>query len=113
LEAYGAEECLLLQCVSFVGATSTAFSLDVESLRRILVEPLAILGKQGFTVETITVIGSPKHEISGSRLWQELRTRPAVRVSEVRLFASAVRSVEGWSVVRDEMFVPESFRWSF
>lgn len=63
LKAYGAEECLLLQCVSFVGAMSTAFSYDVEPLRRILDEQQAILEKQGFSVEARTVIGSPKHEI--------------------------------------------------
>lgn len=63
LKAYGAEQCLLLQCMSFTDATSTALSYHTSLLQKMLKEQKDILEKQGFTVETRTVVGAPKQEI--------------------------------------------------
>ncbi|MFN2357769.1 MAG: universal stress protein [Desulfotignum sp.] len=64
LTAYGAEQCLLLQCLSFGDAASTALSYDVEPLKQMLNEQKEILQKDGFVVEARTVYGSPKQEIN-------------------------------------------------
>lgn len=64
LQAYGAEHCLLLQCLSFSNAASTAYSYHTESLEGMLNEQKEILAKQGFTVEARIVVGTPKREIA-------------------------------------------------
>lgn len=63
LKTYGADRCLLLQCLSFGEVASTAFSYRTEPLEKMLEEQRALLEKQGFTVETRTVSGAPKKEI--------------------------------------------------
>jgi len=63
LRALGAEHCLLLQCISTASAASAALSYGTSSLEAMLDEQRAILGVQGFSVETRIVVGSPKQEI--------------------------------------------------
>jgi nucleotide-binding universal stress UspA family protein len=62
-KAYGAEQCLLLLCLSFSEAASTALSYRTEPLEEMLNEQKNILEQQGFTVEARTVVGTPKQEI--------------------------------------------------
>lgn len=64
LQAYGAEQCLLLQCLSFSNAASTAYSYHTEPLANLLHEQKKILEQQGFKVEARTVVGAPKREIN-------------------------------------------------
>ena len=64
LKTYGSRHCLLLQCLSFNAAASTALSYHTESLEEMLNEQKGILEKQGFDVEARTVVGTPKQEIA-------------------------------------------------
>lgn len=64
LKTYGARHCLLLQCLSFSDAASTALSYHTEPLDEMLNEQKGILEKQGFDVEARTVVGAPKQEIA-------------------------------------------------
>lgn len=64
LKDYGAENCLLLQCLSFADAASSAFSYDAEKLAELLKIQKDILEKQGFNVEVRSVVGAPKYEIN-------------------------------------------------
>lgn len=64
LKAYGAQHCLLLQCLSFSDAASTAYSYHTEPLEELLKEQKGILEKQGFEVEARSVVGAPKREIN-------------------------------------------------
>ncbi|MFO7965361.1 MAG: universal stress protein [Desulfobacterales bacterium] len=63
LKAFGGEECLLLQCLSFKDAASEALSYSTEKLEGMLNEQKKILEDQEFRVEARTVVGTPKHEI--------------------------------------------------
>lgn len=64
LKTYGARHCLLLQCLSFSDAASTALSYHTEPLEEMLNEQKGMLEKQGFNVEARTVVGAPKREIA-------------------------------------------------
>jgi nucleotide-binding universal stress UspA family protein len=64
LKAYGAEQCLLLQCLTFREAASTALSYHTEAIEGMLKEQKAILEKQGFTVEARSVVGAAKREVN-------------------------------------------------
>lgn len=64
LKAYGAKHCLLLQCLSFQEAGSTALSYTTASLEGMLTEQKRILEAQGFEVEARTVPGFAKQEIN-------------------------------------------------
>lgn len=64
LQAYGAQHCLLLQCLSFSDAASTAYSYSTEPQEKMLDEQKQILEQQGFQVEARTVVGVPKREIN-------------------------------------------------
>jgi len=63
LQAFGAKDCLLLQCLGFRDAASAALSYDTERLKEMLDEQKTILENQGFTVEARTISGTPKQEI--------------------------------------------------
>ena len=63
LEDFGAQQCLLLQCLTLTDAASTAFSYDTGPLEAMLAEQQQILERQGFSVETRTVVGSPRQQI--------------------------------------------------
>ncbi|MBE0599290.1 MAG: hypothetical protein IH614_18765 [Desulfuromonadales bacterium] len=63
LKAYGAKHCLLLQCLSFQEAASTALAYHTEPLEGMLIEQKTILEKEGFTVEARTVVGAPRQEV--------------------------------------------------
>lgn len=64
LQDFGAQECLLLQCLSFKDAASTAYSYHTEPLEELLSEQRTVLEEQGFKVEARTVVGAPKREIN-------------------------------------------------
>lgn len=64
LQDFGAKDCLLLQCLSFRDAASTAYSYHTEPLEELLKQQKALLEDQGFTVEVRTVVGAPKREIN-------------------------------------------------
>lgn len=64
LKDYGAEQCLLLQCLSLRDATSAALSYHTEPIEDMLKEQKDILEKQGFSVEARTVVGTAKREIN-------------------------------------------------
>lgn len=64
LRAFGAKECLLLQCLSVQEAASTAFSYRTDALESELREQTAILEQQGYKVEARVVPGFAKYEIS-------------------------------------------------
>jgi nucleotide-binding universal stress UspA family protein len=63
LKGCGAEQCLLLQCLSLGEAASMAFSYHAEPLAEMLSEQKGIIEKQGFTVEARNVVGAAKQEI--------------------------------------------------
>jgi len=62
--AFGAKECLLLQCLTYQEATSTAFSYNTDKLDKDLVAQREILEDQGFAVEVRVVPGFAKQEIN-------------------------------------------------
>lgn len=64
LKDYGAKQCLLLHCISFQEATSTALSYTTHNLEKPFNEQKAILEKLGFEVETRIATGSAKREIN-------------------------------------------------
>lgn len=64
LKAYGAKECLLLQCLSFQEAASMAIASDQAILKAELMEQKKILENHGFSVEPRTVVGFAKNEIN-------------------------------------------------
>jgi nucleotide-binding universal stress UspA family protein len=64
LKDYGAQECLLLQCLSFANAASTAYAYHAEPLEELLSGQQKLLEQQGFRVEARTVVGTPKREIN-------------------------------------------------
>ncbi|MCC5808083.1 MAG: universal stress protein [Opitutales bacterium] len=64
LKAYGAEHCLLLQCLTYREAASTALSYDTEPITGMLKKQKAILENVGFAVEARTVVGSAKREVA-------------------------------------------------
>ena len=63
LKAYGAEECLLLQCLNATEPTSSAVSYATNALKNLLQSQKETLEKQGYKVETRVVTGVPKKEI--------------------------------------------------
>ncbi len=89
LKAYGADHCLLLQCLSFAEMASTAFSYSTEPLEKMLGEQSVLLEKQGFTVEARTVTGAPKKEI--------------VRLANTEGYDLIVIGTQGHSVVEDKL----------
>lgn len=64
LKEYGAEECLLLQCLSFTEAASTAYSYHTAPLEESLTRQKIALEQEGFRVEARNVVGTPKREIN-------------------------------------------------
>lgn len=89
LKAYGAEHCLLLQCLSFGDAASTALSYNTQALQEMLAQQEEILSKQGFKVETRTVLGIPKQEI--------------IRIAAAEDYALIVVGAQGRSLVQDKL----------
>lgn len=63
LRAFGTEHGLLLQCLSYGDAASAAYAYDAHPHERLLAEQQAALERQGFTVESRTVVGPPRREI--------------------------------------------------
>jgi nucleotide-binding universal stress UspA family protein len=66
LKAYGADDCLLLLCLSMQESTSIALSYtdSTDKLEAILQEQKTLLEKQGFRVEARTVSGHAKKEVN-------------------------------------------------
>jgi nucleotide-binding universal stress UspA family protein len=64
LRTFGAKRCLLLQCLSFQQAASTALSYTTAHLESALREQKEILERQGFEVEARIVPGFAKLEIN-------------------------------------------------
>ncbi len=64
LRAFGARECLLLQCVSALEGASTALSYTTEYLEANMAEQKRALEEQGFSVEAHVAFGPPKTEIN-------------------------------------------------
>jgi nucleotide-binding universal stress UspA family protein len=89
LKALGAEQCLLLQCLGFSEAASTALSYHTEPLERMLDEQKDILEKQGFRVETRTVVGTARQEI--------------VRIAAEEDYALIVVGTQGRSLVGEKL----------
>lgn len=63
LKAYGAKECLLMQCLSLQQVGSIALSYTTSILESNLQSQREIIEKQGLKVETRIVPGMPKKEI--------------------------------------------------
>jgi nucleotide-binding universal stress UspA family protein len=89
LKAYGAEQCLLLQCLSFSEAASTALSYHTDPLEEMLNEQKNILEEQGFSVETRTVVGVPKQEI--------------IRIAAKEDYSLIVVGAQGQSLVEERL----------
>jgi nucleotide-binding universal stress UspA family protein len=64
LKAYGAKQCLLLQCLSLQEVSSVAASYTTAPIEGMLKEQKQILEQQGFTVETRILPGFAKREIN-------------------------------------------------
>lgn len=89
LQAYGAEQCLLLQCLSLKDAVSAAYSSHSESMDEMLVEQKGLLEKQGFAVEARTIAGSAKQEIN--------------RIAVEEQYALIVVGTQGESLTRERL----------
>lgn len=89
LKAYGAEQCLLLQCISFADGLSTALSYNVDQVKSMLEDQKIILEKQGFVVESRAVFGSPKKEI--------------VRIAVKEDYGLIVVGAQGQSLVEEKL----------
>jgi len=63
LQAYGAKECLLMQCLPLQQIDSNAPTYPTSVIESNLQSQREIIEKQGFTVETRIVPGLPKREI--------------------------------------------------
>lgn len=64
LQAYGAKQALLLQCLTLQEVGSTGLSYTTKHLEELLGEQKVILEKQGFEVEARVVPGFAKREIN-------------------------------------------------
>ncbi len=64
IKYYGAKQCLLLLCLSWQEAGSTALSYHTDFIESHLHQQKKILEKQGFEVETRIVTGSAKRMIN-------------------------------------------------
>lgn len=64
LKNYGADHCLLLQCLSPQEFDSAVFAYDANVLNDILKQQKEIVEKQGFSVETRIISGDTKHELN-------------------------------------------------
>lgn len=64
LKVFGAKQCLLLQCLSFQEAASTALSYSTARQENTLHEQQKVLEAQGFEVESRIVPGFAKLEIN-------------------------------------------------
>lgn len=64
LKAFGAKQCLLLQCLSLQQAASTALSYSTAPLEGLLHEQQKILEEQGFEVESRIIPGFAKVEVN-------------------------------------------------
>jgi nucleotide-binding universal stress UspA family protein len=64
LRAYGAEECLLLQCLSIQETSSLALSYTINVLEGMLRDLKEILAEQGYIVETRIIPGIAKNEVN-------------------------------------------------
>ncbi len=64
IKKFGAQKCLLLQCLSFQEASSVAFSYSQDFLKNDLQSQKEILENEGFEVETRVVTGFAKREIN-------------------------------------------------
>ncbi|HPU84763.1 MAG TPA: universal stress protein [Candidatus Latescibacteria bacterium] len=89
LKAYGAKECLLLQCLSLQEVGSVALSYTTAFLENSLNEQKEVLEKQGFAVET--------------RIVPRLATREINRVAEKEDYSLIVIGSQGHSMVREAL----------
>lgn len=64
LRAFGAEQCLLLQCLNLQEASAMAFSYSTAAEETVLRTQQAALERQGFQVETRIVPGFAKTEVN-------------------------------------------------
>lgn len=64
LRAFGAEQCLLLQCLNLQEASAMAFSYSTSTEEAILQTQQAALERQGFRVESRIVPGFAKTEVN-------------------------------------------------
>ena len=89
LKVYGAEQCLLLQCLTISEAASTAISYNTEPIKGMLKEQKTILENEGFAVEARTVVGSPKNEVT--------------RIANEEDYSLIVLGAQGHSLVRERL----------
>jgi nucleotide-binding universal stress UspA family protein len=89
LKAYGARQCLLLQCLVLSEAPATAVSSKKTPVEAMLAEQKNILEQQGYTVVTRTVVGIPKHEI--------------VRIAAKEEYSLIVVGSQGQSMVKEKI----------
>lgn len=64
LKAFGAKECMLLQCINVQQAASTALSYTTEYLETNLTKQKRMLEEEGFAVKAHVAFGSPKTEVN-------------------------------------------------
>ena len=89
LKAYGAHQCLLLQCLGSNEAPAISFSSGRAPLEDVLAEQKSMLEQQGYTVVTRTVVGIPKHEI--------------VRIAAQEEYSLIVVGSQGQSMVKEKI----------
>jgi len=63
LRVYGAQQCLLLQCLGFLDVTSAAASYSTSQIDDLRKEQKQILQQQGFRVDTRVLPGFAKKEV--------------------------------------------------
>lgn len=85
LKVFGANKCLLLQCLSLQDATSAAFAYSTDDMDKMLNQQKEILEKQGFEVETRVIMGHAKKEIN--------------RIAEMENYSFIVVGSQGHSLV--------------
>ncbi len=89
LKTFGAQHCLLLQCLSFGDAASAGLSYHADPYEAMLDEQKTLLEDQGFTVEVRTVVGAPKKEI--------------VRIAAKEGYSLIVIGAQGNSLVEEKL----------
>ncbi|NDL66223.1 universal stress protein [Anaerotalea alkaliphila] len=90
LRAYGAEQCLLLQCTGIQAPAARAYLETEESTDEALQAQKRVLERQGYTVETRVVSGIAKNEIN--------------RVAETEGYSIIVVGAEAHSLTSEVLF---------
>ncbi len=95
LKLYGAQEILLLQCLTLQETASTALSYSTDHLEKILNRQMEILQSEGLSVETRNVVGHPRKEVN--------------RLASEEEYSLIVVGSQGHSITREAILGGEAY----